>query len=81
MAKYAECCGYTVPQEIYDFFAENEFSVRAVCVLCRLHCDTVGELLFNLREIAEGRLFLRNCGKRTTAEIAEKIAKYPQEKG
>lgn len=76
MAGYANCCGYTVPQEIYDFLAENEFSVRAACVLCRIHCETVDELKFYLREIAEGRLFLRNCGKRTTAEIAEKIAKY-----
>ena len=76
MASYADCCGYTVPQEIYDFLAENEFSVRAACVLCRIHCETVEELKFYLREIAEGRLFLRNCGKRTTAEIAEQIAKY-----
>lgn len=78
MAKYAVCGRYTIPQEIYDFLVENEFSVRASFIICRLNCDTVEEVLVNLREVAEGRLFLRNCGTRTTAEIAEKIAKYAQ---
>lgn len=76
MAMYANCCGYTVRKEIYDFLVEHDFSVRAACIICRLNCDTVDELKSCLREVVEGRLFLRNCGKRTTAEIAEKIAKY-----
>ena len=71
-----ECCGYSVSKEIYDFLVENDFSVRAACIICRIPCNSVEELLIRLREVAEGRLFLRNCGKRTTAEIAAKIAKY-----
>ena len=71
-----QCCGYSVPDAIYDFLVDNDFSVRAACIICRIPCNTVEELLVQLRAVAEGRLFLRNCGKRTTAEIAEKIAKY-----
>jgi hypothetical protein len=74
MNEYIECCGYTVKKPIYDFFVANNLSVRAVCVACRLPCDTVEMLVFYLREIVENRLFVRNCGKRTTAEFAAVLA-------
>ena len=75
MESYVNCCGYTVSRSLYDFLVENDFSVRVACVVCR-HFATVDETIFYLKEVAQGRLFLRNLGKRSTAEIAEKIQKY-----
>lgn len=72
-----ECCGYSVPAWLVEFLEENDFSVRATCVICRLwrvvQCDNALELASVLVDVVSGRLPLRNCGKRTTAEIAEKL--------
>lgn len=72
-----ECCGYSVPAWVVEFLEENDFSVRAACIICRLwrvvRCDNALELVSVLMDVAQGRLPLRNCGKRTQAEIAEKI--------
>lgn len=73
------CCGYSVPCWLYAFLEKNEFSVRAASIICRLYgrlgCASLDELTFYLGEVVAGRLPLRNCGKRTTAEIAEKLAR------
>lgn len=72
-----ECCGQSVPAWVVEFLEENDFSVRAACVICRLwrvvRCDNALELVSVLMDVASGRLPLRNCGRRTQAEIAEKI--------
>lgn len=76
--EFVEICGRVVPTWVGSFIEEKNFSVRAACCVCRLynqlHCETLGELVFYLGEVAAGRLPLRNCGKRTTKEIAEKLA-------
>lgn len=76
-----ECCGYSVPEWVVDFLEENDFSVRAACIICRLwrfvRCDNAMELTSVLMDVASGRLPLRNCGKRTQAEIAEKLGVTP----
>lgn len=76
-----ECCGYSVPAWVVEFLEENDFSVRAACVICRLwrvvQCDNALELVSVLMDVAQGRLPLRNCGKRTQAEIAEKLGVTP----
>lgn len=76
-----ECCGYSVPAWVVEFLEENDFSVRAACVICRLwrvvRCDNALELVSVLMDVAQGRLPLRNCGKRTQAEIAEKLGVTP----
>lgn len=72
-----ECCDYSVPAWVVEFLEENDFSARAACVICRLwrvvRCDNALELVSVLMDVASGRLPLRNCGRRTQAEIAEKI--------
>jgi hypothetical protein len=76
-----ECCGYSVPAWVVEFLEENDFSVRAACIICRLlrvvQCNNALELVSVLVDVAQGRLPLRNCGKRTRAEIAEKIGVTP----
>ena len=76
--EFVEICGHVVPTWVSSFIEEKKFSVRAACSVCRLYnqlrCETLGELTFYLNEVAAGRLPLRNCGKRTTKEIAEKLA-------
>lgn len=77
MENFVDCCGFSVPAWVVDFLEKGDFSVRAACCVCRLYCRlrcaTLGELVFYLHEVAAGRLPLRNCGKRTTAEITEKL--------
>lgn len=72
-----ECCGYRVPAWVFEFLEVNDFSVRAAALICRLYnfvqCDNALELVAVLVDVASGRLPLRYCGRRTQAEIAEKI--------
>lgn len=76
-----DCCGYSVPAWVVAFLEENDFSVRAACIICRLwrdvQCNNALELVSVLVDVAQGRLPLRNCGKRTQAEIAAKIGITP----
>lgn len=76
-----ECCGYSVPEWVVEFLEENDFSVRAACIICRLlrvvQCNNALELVSVLVDVAQGRLPLRNCGKRTQAEIAKKLGVTP----
>lgn len=75
MVGYVDCCGYSVTRTLYDFLVENEFSVRVACAVCR-RCATVTEAMEMLEAVASGELVVRNLGKRSTAEIVEKIKKY-----
>lgn len=72
------CCGYSVPSWLFDFLEANDFSVRAASIICRLYtrlgCKSFDELKFYLGEYINGRLPFSNCGKRTIAEIVEKLA-------
>lgn len=74
MVEYVECCGYSVTRTLYDFLVENDFSVRVACAVCR--CATVTEAKEMLEAVACGKLVVRNLGKRSTAEIVEKMKKY-----
>lgn len=77
MVKFVECCGYSVPAWLFDFLERHDLSVRAACCVCRLYglvqCENELELTAFLEDVVEGRRFVRNCGKRTTAEIAQKV--------
>lgn len=75
MDTYVECCGYTVTRALYDFLVENDFSVRVACAVCR-RCASVQEAREMLEAVAKGELVVRNLGKRSTAEIVEKMKKY-----
>ena len=75
MVTYIDCCGYSVSRALYDFLADNEFSVRVACAVCR-RCSTVEEAVNLLRAVACGEIVMRNLGKRSTAEIVEKMGKY-----
>lgn len=72
-----ECCGYRVPAWLFEFLEVNDFSVRASALISRLYtfvqCENTLELVSILTDVASGRLPLRYCGRRTQAEIAEKI--------
>jgi hypothetical protein len=72
-----ECCGYRVPGWVFEFLEVNDFSVRAAALICRLYnfvqCNNTLELVSVLTDVASGRLPLRYCGRRTQAEIAEKL--------
>lgn len=76
-----EYYGYSVPEWVVEFLEVNDFSARATCVICRLwrvvRCDSALELVSVLTDVAQGRLPLRNCGKRTQAEIAKKLGVTP----
>lgn len=76
-----ECCGYPIPAWVFEFLEVNDFSVRAAALICRLYrfvqCNNALELVSVLVDVASGRLPLRNCGRRTQAEIAEKIGYHP----
>ena len=75
--KMVHCCGFSLPEWVYDIIAEADLSVRAASAVCRLYCDflcdTRDGLMFNLGELVAGRLVVHGCAKRTIAEIAEKI--------
>lgn len=75
--KMVNCCGFRVHEWVYAIIAKADLSVRAASAVCRLYrdfpCDTQEELLFNLSELAAGRLLVHGCGKHAIAEIAEKI--------
>lgn len=75
--KLVYCCGFRVPEWVYSVIEGANLSVRAASVVCRLYrdfpCTTREELLFNLGELATGRLMVHGCGKRTMAEIAERF--------
>lgn len=75
MKKFVECCGYMVSEDLSDFLSENDFSMRICCVVCRHFC-TVDEAIFYLKAVARDELCLRNLGKRSTAEVKEKMKKY-----
>ena len=75
MVEHTDCCGYFVTRALYDFLAENDFSVRIACAVCR-RCDTAEEAVEMLKAVAFGKLAVRNLGKRSTAEIVEKMKKY-----
>lgn len=72
-----ECCGYRVPAWLVEFLEVNDFSVRAAALISRLYtfvrCENALELTSILVDVVSGRLPLRYCGRRTTAEIAEKL--------
>lgn len=72
-----ECCGYRVPAWLVEFLEVNDFSVRAAALISRLYtfvrCENALELTSILADVVSGRLPLRYCGRRTTAEIAEKL--------
>lgn len=76
--KMVNCCGFRVPEWVYAIIAKADLSVRAASAVCRLYrdfpCDTQEELLFNLSELAAGRLAIHGCAKRAIVEIVEKIA-------
>jgi hypothetical protein len=75
--KMVHCCGFSIPDWVYTIIAEANLSVRAASAVCRLYrdfpCDTQEELLFNLSELAAGRLLVHGCGKHAVAEAVEKI--------
>jgi hypothetical protein len=77
MNNVRECCGYRVPGWVYEYLEVNDFSVRAAAIISRLcqfiQCDNALELTTVLADVATGRLRLRYCGRRVTAEIAEKL--------
>lgn len=72
-----ECCGYRVPGWVYEYVEVNDFSVRTAALIARLcqfiQCNNALELTSVLTDVASGRLTLRYCGRRVTAEIAEKL--------
>lgn len=75
--RIVNCCGFRIPEWVYTVIAEADLSVRAASAVCRLFldfpCDTQEELLFNLNELAAGRLQVHGCGKHAVAEAVEKI--------